>query len=205
MPKNRNPVKQLFITFPHSTVDKCTFRDDLVKLFSIDYYKICEEKHKDGTPHLHAILRCAGKGYSETHMIKIFKEYYPNDWKRIHVKPVRSIKHSMVYTSKEDENPLESAPFEENRNPKKALLTKYARFFGYSSIEALQKDVQEQEEFISKVKCLVLEKHMYWLNHPDYENQIPYEISKTFNNLFDEKHVSKDDMTKLIKFYKIKL
>ncbi|KPA15700.1 hypothetical protein MHK_004093, partial [Candidatus Magnetomorum sp. HK-1] len=110
---NRNPVKQLFITFPHSVCDKCKFRDDLLR-FEPDYYKVCEEKHKDGTPHLHAVVRFKNK-YSKAFVLRHFKEIYPDDYKRIDVKPVRSIKKSIQYLSKEDPFPLESGTFSDSR------------------------------------------------------------------------------------------
>lgn len=104
---NRNPVKQLFITFPKSNIDKHTFRDALLR-FEPEYYKVVEEKHKDGTPHLHAVIKFKNK-YSKSFIIKYFKEKYPNDYKRIDVQIVRSIQKSLEYLSKEDTSPLETA------------------------------------------------------------------------------------------------
>lgn len=117
MTTNRNPVKQLFLTFPHSTCDKQQFRDDLLR-FEPDYYKVCEEKHKDGTPHLHAIVRFKSK-YSKAFVLRHFKELYPNDYKRIDIKPVRSIKNAIQYLSKEDPAPLESGAFKDGRGSTK--------------------------------------------------------------------------------------
>ncbi len=43
---NRNPIKQVFITFPQSTgIDKHSFRDKLLR-FEPDFYHIVEEHHK---------------------------------------------------------------------------------------------------------------------------------------------------------------
>lgn len=124
---NRNPVKQLFITFPKSNVDKVTFRDTLLR-FEPDYYMVVEEKHKDGTPHLHAVVRFKNK-YSKAFVLKYFKQKYPDDYKRIDVKPVRSIKQSLAYLSKEDTHPLVSGAFEANRNPQKNyLVSQYAKW-----------------------------------------------------------------------------
>jgi len=122
---NRNPVKQLFITFPHSTVDKVVFRDQLLR-FEPSYYKIAEEKHKDGTPHLHAVVKFKNK-YSKAYVLKYFKELYPEDYKRIDVCPVRSITKSVEYLSKEDLSPLESGEYDEKRGKSTKVLNEMSR------------------------------------------------------------------------------
>ena len=121
---NRNPVKQIFITFPKSNIDKSTFRDMLLR-FEPSYYKVCEEKHKDGTPHLHAVLVFKNK-YSKAFILKYFKEKLPEDFKRIDIQPVRSIKNSLQYLSKEDPEPLESSePFKDSRGHSKEKFMKH--------------------------------------------------------------------------------
>jgi len=110
---NRNPVKQVFITFPKSTVDKITFRDIFLK-FTPVYYKVVEEKHKDGTPHLHAVIKFKDK-FSCSHILKHCKAHFPDDWKRIDIKPVRSIRHALDYLSKEDTSPCTSGEYKETR------------------------------------------------------------------------------------------
>lgn len=123
MTKNRNPVKQLFITFPHSVCDKNTFRDNLLR-FEPEYYKIAEEKHKTGEPHLHAVIKFKNK-YSKSIVLKHFKQLYPDDYKRIDIQAVRSIKKSIEYLSKEDPTPLESGEFKDSRGYSKEKLIKY--------------------------------------------------------------------------------
>ena len=120
---NRNPVKQMFITFPKSNIDKPTFRDLLLR-FDPEYYKIVEELHKDGTPHLHAVIKYKNK-YSKAFILNYFKHKLPDDYKRIDIQPVRSITHALQYLSKEDQAPLESdTPFVESRGQTKAKLLK---------------------------------------------------------------------------------
>lgn len=138
---NRNPVKQLFITFPKSIVDKCEFRDGLLR-FEPDYYKVCEEKHKDGTPHLHAVVRFKNK-YSKAYVLKYFKELYPDDYKRIDVQAVRSIKKSLEYLSKEDPNPLESGTFVPSRgNTKERMCRQH-----YNEFRKLGVDILDGKDF----------------------------------------------------------
>lgn len=146
---NRNPVKQLFITFPKSTVDKNTFRDALLR-FEPSYYKICEEKHKDGTPHLHAVIKFKNR-YSKAYVLKFFKQLYPNDYKRIDVEPVRSIKKAIEYLSKEDPTPLESGVFHESRG----ALTKEEKIFKiYLKYKEMGVDFLGGEEFSSFWKTI---------------------------------------------------
>lgn len=120
---NRNPVKQLFITFPKSNVTKNKFRDDLLR-FEPSYYKVVQETHEDGSPHLHAIVKFKNK-YSKSFVLKHFKEKYPDDYKRIDIKPVRSIKNAINYLSKEDPEPLESGEFKDGRGNTKTRLLQY--------------------------------------------------------------------------------
>lgn len=119
---NRNPMKQFFFTFPKSNIDKVQFRDLLLR-FDPSYYKVVEEKHKDGTPHLHAVIKFKNK-FSKSFVLKYFKEKLPDDYKRIDVAPVRSIKNALNYLSKEDPNPLESGAFVDGRGHTKTKLIK---------------------------------------------------------------------------------
>lgn len=203
---NRNPVKQLFITFPHSKIDKQTFRDALLE-FSPDYYKVVEEKHKDGTPHLHAIIRFKNK-YSVAHVLKKMKEKYPDDYKRIDVKPVRSIKNALKYLSKEDQNPLESGEFTDTRNPKQNFYTKCARDFGFETLELLLEQAKLDKAYIDKNSQIIMDHlystgRMYNMGIEEYFNnvvrpQIEFCDTKRFYKLFSEKRILKDDITKIL-------
>lgn len=141
---NRNKIKQFFITFPKSTCDKHTFRDHLLR-FNPEYYKVSEEKHKDGSPHLHAVLKTKSP-YSKAFVLKKFKEIYPHDYKRIDVEGCRSINHARAYISKEDTSPLESGDFKDSRDPKLARLTKFAAQLGWGSLADVERDVKTLDE-----------------------------------------------------------
>lgn len=198
MSKNRNPVKQLFITYPKSVCDKHTFRDHLLK-FEPDYYKIVEEHHKDGTPHLHAVIRFKNK-YSKAYILKYFKEVYPDDYKRIDVAPVRSIKNALKYLSKEDTQPLTSGEYTENRNPAQNQRNSVARECGYNTIEAMLASHQKEQEYFARLRPQVFESYM---DHLKYELEIPYDVRKLIDKFFAEKHIVKDDMTKLLTYFNI--
>lgn len=186
---HRHPVQKMFITFPKSTCDKNTFRDILLQ-FDPDYYKVCEEKHKDGTPHLHAVIRFKGK-YSVQHVLKIFAKSFPDDWKRIDVKPVRSLKHAVAYLSKEDKAPLESGE----------AVAKWMKFhkdlaekMGFATVEAL---LIEQEKRSSEDERL---HNQILLIESGYEEagfalgealaELPTDVVRARERLFDHGFVS---------------
>lgn len=199
---NRNPVKQLFITFPHSNVDKQTFRDTLLR-FEPEYYKICEEKHKDGSPHLHAVVKFKNK-YSKVFVLKYFKEQYPDDYKRIDVKPVRSIKNSIAYLSKEDDNPLESGEYQESRNPQLNWLNKFARELGHTDSKTLVEDYKRELSNLEQIKAKVHEEWIWRMKFPEYSPP-PYDILRIYEKLFADKAILKDDMTYFLNYLQIKV
>lgn len=195
---NRNPVKQLFLTFPHSTVDKCTFRDQLLR-FEPDYYSVCEEKHKDGTPHLHAVVRFKNK-YSKAYVVKYFKELYPEDYKRIDVKPVRSIKNSIAYLSKEDTSPLTSGEFKDARQPQNNHLSAFARELGFNSVDILVEYHRQETARRNHYKDLVNKKQLSFLQ---YQNSFPFRVNQILDQLFRDYPIAKDDITFLNNYFSI--
>lgn len=83
-----NKSKGWFLTFPHCPADAQSCLDDLKdKLkekwgLTIEEYVICEEKHKDGSPHLHAFIKIHERRirFKEDRFNFIFegKEYHGN-------------------------------------------------------------------------------------------------------------------------------
>lgn len=200
---NRNPVKQLFITFPKSNIDKHSFRDVLLR-FEPDYYMIVQETHEDGSPHLHAIVRFKNK-FSKPFVVKYFKDTFPNDYKRIDVKPVRSIKQSIKYLSKEDKDPLVSGEFISNRDPQSNWLDKFARELGYNSRTHLVEQSKIEEDFLEELRTLIHPMWLEWMNQLSFNSECNYKIKKLHNDLFSKNIISKDDMTFLIKIYNLRL
>ena len=198
---NRNPVKQLFITFPKSNIDKVTFRDLLLR-FEPDYYKIVEEKHKDGTPHLHAVIRFKAK-YSKKYVLDYFKEHLPNDYKRIDIDAVRSIKNALNYLSKEDPNPLVSGEYVDTRQPKKNAMEKLKREFadvcGFDTYSMLERWMRANKVATRARTAYIVEAmadyRMMYGHIDDYTNMLfdkyyennehlePYELITLYENL----------------------
>lgn len=207
--KNRNPVKQLFITFPKSNVDKTEFRDALLQ-FQPEFYYIVEEKHKDGTPHLHAVIYLKNP-YSYSHVAKKLAINYPNDYKRIDVSPVRSIEHALKYLSKEDEKPLTTGPFKSKRDPVGNANLKIINDVtngNYKSTEDFVKSKQEEDNELLRLEQVYLEWAYDYYKitnvHPKSNKDIPYEIKKIMENIEYPKYpILIDDITKLLKFIKI--
>lgn len=110
---NRNPVKQWEITFPKviPSVTKDTFHTYFPPA---EYSICCLEEHKDGTPHLHLGIKLI-KGITHAKLIKWLEAKFPDDWKRIHVSPIRSWDHFNDYCKKEDPTPFLQGQLEKKK------------------------------------------------------------------------------------------
>ncbi len=207
---NRNPCKQWFITFPQTKVDKHSFRDALQLINPMKYYKIAEETHKDGGLHLHAVVVLT-QSMPKSTIIKKFKNIYPDDYKRIDVQSVRSIKHSLAYISKEDTQPLESAvPFKDSRNPYAALNSRMARHWGFPSVEEFQNYMKGERTYNSNLQsafyemCATLTKKI--IKYPQLSECFEIKYLRFLerrieNNLLLGFQISKDDMTLFLHLY----
>ncbi len=111
---NRNPIRQVFITWPKTPVSAEDLLKILIETFSLTATEIATEKHQDGTDHLHAVVQFSNT-YSVSHILKQFKDKFPEDNQRLHVRPIRSLNHSLAYIRKEDPNPVSQGTFENSR------------------------------------------------------------------------------------------
>lgn len=111
MTTHRNPVRSVFVTWPKTPVAAEALLKDFQELFDLHAIEIATEKHADGTDHLHAIVQFNNK-YSTAHVLKKFKDKYPEDNQRLHVRSVRSLNHAIEYIRKEDPNPVCYGTFE---------------------------------------------------------------------------------------------
>jgi len=145
---NRNKIKQWFITFPQWAPDyKGEILNLLAKHLELSYYKIAQEKHKDGNDHYHAVIKLEC-GMTKSALLKLFQDEYPRNFQRIDVKAVRSMKASVKYLSKEDTDPLEHPDgYTECRQPMKYIYKKtmldWVNFLGYDSIEEYEKNIEK--------------------------------------------------------------
>lgn len=180
---NRNKIRQWFITYPQWSPNQ---KETLLNLFlssdnKLIYYKIAQETHVDGNPHYHLILKLE-EGYTKTQLLNIFKTAYPEQYKKIDIKSIRSLKASVTYLSKEDKECLEHPDgYIETRLPlshvyKKALKD-WAQFLGFDTSEEyeahlLQMLIINQEKEISAL--LPKEEIVEIIENPD----MTYDIHK---------------------------
>lgn len=204
MTNNRNPIKNMFITFPKSTMDKKEFSKLLIPKHP-SYMKCVEEKHKDGSPHLHLIVQYVSK-YSKAHIIKYLKEHLPNDWKRIKVESLRSIKHCEVYLNKEDKKPYLYGEYVEGRkghkkSPAQIFLQKVHNYYG--TVESFLEKEKLPQEYEDKIPQIV--DTIRWYSNWD-SFSMSFEAKQKFEKLFRYPHsiILKDDITFLCKYLNIK-
>lgn len=100
-PKFDVRLKEIFITSAHSQVKVEDALKGLEKLYKdlklqIKFIMVVEEQHLDGTPHLHAIVKCEGQKQPKiqnTRFNQIFK-------KHVDIRKVRSTKRAVAYLQK---------------------------------------------------------------------------------------------------------
>lgn len=94
-------LKEIFITSAHSVISAQEALDGLKKLYTdlkleIRFIMVVEEKHLDGSPHLHAHVKIVGQKQPKINNIrfdKIFK-------KHVDIRKVRSTRASIIYLQK---------------------------------------------------------------------------------------------------------
>lgn len=99
---NRGQLQQFFITFPHTTTTKAEF---ISSLPPTTYYKVANETHKDGSPHLHGAVITEAK-WTKVQLLKHFASKFPHISKSIHIRPIRNLKGAIEYMDKEDPTPV---------------------------------------------------------------------------------------------------
>ncbi len=142
--RNRNPRKQWFITYPQWP---STDRNAIIQPYSdYDYYIVCREKHKDQNTHYHLLIRFVNT-HTKKDLIEFVKRAYPNDWKRIHINPVRNLKAAIQYCKKEDTAYMESGNV--------SISTRFRKWYHRQFESTFGTTVQE---FDRKIKLEMIEK-----------------------------------------------
>lgn len=135
---NRNPLTWAFFTFPHSgVVTREGFLECIESKFPLCFYLVARESHKDGSPHLHALVKFITP-VSKAKILSRLKDYYPLDNKRIDVGRIK--KKSSPYSAhqyllKEDTCPITYGPVPVRNDPCRTRFAKLARDRGFNSIE----------------------------------------------------------------------
>lgn len=140
---NRNPKKQWFITYPkwNST------HSNIIAAFSnYDYYIVCKEKHKDGTTHFHLLIKFT-LVVRKAELIEMVRTKYPNDWKRVHIQPVRNLKAAIEYCKKEDPDYVEFGSID--------IKTKFQKWYHQTFKEVFGQTVEEHDK---EIDDMILER-----------------------------------------------
>ncbi len=97
--KHRDPLKRYFLTFPTCKLNETELWNILEQPLMLTYGSIVQEDPKDGQKHLYAIIYLQNK-INKNNILKILKRLFPDDWKRVHIKSLRSHKFAYNYISK---------------------------------------------------------------------------------------------------------
>lgn len=147
----RMPRKRWFITYPTwPETPKDTLLSDLTKLGPATQYCIARETHKDGQTHYHAMI-IYKDGVTKQQLLRHHETVYPEDYKRVDIHTVKSVKGSIHYLQKEDPNPLQdpktrgTADEEKERNARQRMigLPEYQFFAKIMLQELLAREVTE--------------------------------------------------------------
>lgn len=129
----------MYLTYPRCNLSKETLLEELKTLKPVQRYAICQEKHQDGSLHLHALLCYDKKHESVNERYYDIRGFHPN------VQPGRSITDIYTYITKDGD-------YIANFNPNKK-----ARF----SVE--MEDAETKEDFLNLIKQS--DYQAYVINH----------------------------------------
>jgi hypothetical protein len=94
------------------------------------------------------------KAITKSKLLSKFKELFPTDNKRIHVQPVRSIKHSLDYIRKEDGETIRFGELRQPMSWRKKIAIRIRQFAGDNSIQYLRDNKSARIQFVSKCNVL---------------------------------------------------
>lgn len=104
--RHRNSIKRFFITFPQSHgITKEMFVEDLTENNPAERYICVQEPHQDGQPHLHLGIEYKSP-LTKYQVLQILQHIYPTDYKRIDVKSMTSMKHTVTYLTFPDKDKI---------------------------------------------------------------------------------------------------
>lgn len=134
--QNRHAKKQWFITYPKWN---STHSNIIAAYSNYDYYLVCKENHKDNTEHFHLLIKFT-TAVRKAALIEMVQTKYPNDWKRVHIQPVRNLKAAIAYCKKEDPD------YEENGTID--VRTKFQKWYHQTFKETFGISVEEHDKII---------------------------------------------------------
>lgn len=202
---NRNGIKQWFMTYPQSTgVTKSDFLDCCKTFVDIKYYKVVQETHEDGSPHLHA-LYILNVPVTKSNLLRFIREKFPSSYMRIDVKPVRSLRASHAYLDKEDSSPLETPGGLPRRQPL-ISRTEIDKFFtDYGGLDGYEREKEIIQQFERELLGRYIEVCNYIITYSGKEFfdhfSSDLKLDKKFYNVkkfFSKNRENSNDITKFI-------
>lgn len=171
-------AKQFFLTYPKCDIKKEDFLTLCPNNKSIVEYCIAEEKHEDGSPHLHAILKYSYKLNITNNGHFDINGFHPN------IQSVKSWKNSLAYICK-DGNFIGNTILDKSSPEGYARRKKdYELWLEDTSLVAT-KDIVYPVKFFNKMieKPLpeVKKRHFWFVGKPDIGKT--FEIEKSFEDM----------------------
>lgn len=99
---NRGQLARFFVTLPRTKTKKTDLEASLPPS---TYYKIAQESHKDGYPHLHAVV-IPRTHSTKIQLLKRLQKAFPTISKSIDVGAIRNMEGAVSYLDKEDKKPI---------------------------------------------------------------------------------------------------
>lgn len=87
--------QHFFLTYPQSDIEHEVIAAAIRSIASVDWLRVCTEKHADGNKHLHAVGRFAKRFQSRNERVFDVEGRHPK------IEPVRSIAKALAYVSKD--------------------------------------------------------------------------------------------------------
>ncbi len=188
---NRNPIKQWELTFPQigSITTKQQFHEELPP----SEYSICAlEQHSDGGEHLHLGIKLK-KGISHSKLIKYLTSKYPEDWKRIHISPIKNWDNWNDYCKKEDPEVVVTGTLE-----KKKKISEFER-------DILAGDLKrEEEKRMSDERYILACEQRFERRIERYKKELEKEGEQVDDWILSQQ-AKQDIINEQVKLYRIKL
>ncbi|QMW68663.1 replication-associated protein [Crucivirus-113] len=185
--ENKNPnidkkfrinAKAFFITYPQCNLDKNKIYDLLPEKHTITEYYIAEEKHEDGNPHIHALIKYSYKRNITNCKHFDIEGFHPN------VQAVKNWNNSKAYVCK-DNNFISYVSLDtstpENYNKRKKDFNEWKEDQELLSFKDITYPIKFLHYKIDKPNPNIKKRHYWFIGAPDFGKT--YAIEKTFAGL----------------------
>lgn len=201
-PFTRGVKKAIMVTYPHCDLNRIEalskLQDVLCNLmWEYKYIIACEEKHKDGQPHVHAVIVFESPMYiGKDHMKKFdLQGHMEGEWFHPNIGGIRSLKAAIDYVKKDGnwkeigESPIKKVEDKAERN-KKILEGKLDELVDSGEVSLYKlSQLQKAKELYRWLKeGMITElppKKVFWLHGPTGVGKTRYAIDYCLKNQLD--------------------